>query len=102
VATTLQRRGRAELECGGVGSRTAGQRAGRISGAVAGLVAITPAAGFVGPWPALAIGIIAGAVCYDGNESEGHLRVYDALDAFGVTGRAAQIGALLTGSSLNS
>jgi len=71
---------------------------GAISGAVAGLVAITPAAGFVGPMPALVIGLIAGRVLLlDGDEGEGHLRYDDALDAFGVHGAGGTIGALLTG-----
>src|SRR5256714_15677870 len=58
---------------------------GAISGAVAGLVAITPAAGFVGPMPALAIGLMAGVVCYSvGKKEEAHLGYYDALGGFGV------------------
>src|SRR5438128_10436650 len=71
---------------------------GAISGAVAGLVAITPAAGFVGPMPALAIGILAGAVCYWMVTKVKALFGYDdALDAFGVHGAGGTIGALLTG-----
>jgi ammonium transporter, Amt family len=71
---------------------------GAISGAVAGLVAITPAAGFVGPMPALAIGLIAGAVCYWMVTKVKALFGYDdALDAFGVHGAGGTIGALLTG-----
>src|SRR5467141_4029767 len=71
---------------------------GAISGAVAGLVAITPAAGFVGPMPALAIGIVAGAVCYWMVTKVKALFGYDdALDAFGVHGAGGTIGALLTG-----
>jgi Amt family ammonium transporter len=71
---------------------------GAISGAVAGLVAITPAAGFVGPMPALAIGIIAGVVCYWMVTKVKALFGYDdALDAFGVHGAGGTIGALLTG-----
>ncbi len=71
---------------------------GAISGAVAGLVAITPAAGFVGPMPALAIGIIAGAVCYWMVTKVKAIFGYDdALDAFGVHGAGGTIGALLTG-----
>jgi len=71
---------------------------GAISGAVAGLVAITPAAGFVGPMPALAIGIIAGAVCYWMVTRVKAIFGYDdALDAFGVHGAGGTIGALLTG-----
>jgi len=71
---------------------------GAISGAVAGLVAITPAAGFVGPMPALAIGFIAGVFCYwMVTRIKGRLRYDDALDAFGVHGAGGTIGALLTG-----
>jgi Amt family ammonium transporter len=71
---------------------------GAISGAVAGLVAITPAAGFVGPMPALAIGFIAGLVCYFMVTKAKSIFGYDdALDAFGVHGAGGTIGALLTG-----
>jgi Amt family ammonium transporter len=71
---------------------------GAISGAVAGLVAITPAAGFVGPMPALAIGLIAGLACYWMVTKVKAIFGYDdALDAFGVHGAGGTIGALLTG-----
>jgi len=71
---------------------------GAISGAVAGLVAITPAAGFVGPMPALAIGFIAGLVCYFMVTNVKSIFGYDdALDAFGVHGIGGTVGALLTG-----
>jgi Amt family ammonium transporter len=71
---------------------------GAISGAVAGLVAITPAAGFVGPIPALAIGFIAGVFCFwMVTRIKGMFRYDDALDAFGVHGAGGTIGALLTG-----
>jgi Amt family ammonium transporter len=71
---------------------------GAISGAVAGLVAITPAAGFVAPMPALAIGFIAGLVCYFMVTKIKSIFGYDdALDAFGVHGAGGTIGALLTG-----
>jgi ammonium transporter, Amt family len=71
---------------------------GAISGAVAGLVAITPAAGFVGPMPALAIGFTAGIVCYWMVTKVKSMFGYDdALDAFGVHGAGGTIGALLTG-----
>ena len=71
---------------------------GAISGAVAGLVAITPAAGFVGPMPALVIGLIAGVVCYWMVTKVKAIFGYDdALDAFGVHGAGGTIGALLTG-----
>lgn len=71
---------------------------GAISGAVAGLVAITPAAGFVAPMPALAIGFIAGLGCYFMVTKVKSIFGYDdALDAFGVHGIGGTIGALLTG-----
>jgi len=71
---------------------------GAISGAVAGLVAITPAAGFVAPMPALTIGFIAGLVCYFMVTKVKSIFGYDdALDAFGVHGAGGTIGALLTG-----
>jgi ammonium transporter, Amt family len=71
---------------------------GAISGAVAGLVAITPAAGFVAPMPALAIGFIAGLVCYWMVTKVKSMFGYDdALDAFGVHGAGGTIGAILTG-----
>jgi Amt family ammonium transporter len=71
---------------------------GAISGAVAGLVAITPAAGFVGPMPALAVGFIAGLLCYWMVTRVKAIFGYDdALDAFGVHGAGGTIGALLTG-----
>jgi Amt family ammonium transporter len=71
---------------------------GAISGAVAGLVAITPAAGFVAPMPALAIGFIAGLFCYWMVTKFKAIFGYDdSLDAFGVHGAGGTIGALLTG-----
>jgi Amt family ammonium transporter len=71
---------------------------GAISGAVGGLVAITPAAGFVGPMPALVIGFVAGAFCYFMVTRVKAIFGYDdALDAFGVHGAGGTIGALLTG-----
>jgi len=71
---------------------------GAISGAVAGLVAITPAAGFVAPMSALIIGLIAGGFCYLMVAKMKALFGYDdALDAFGVHGAGGTIGALLTG-----
>jgi Amt family ammonium transporter len=71
---------------------------GAISGAVAGLVAITPAAGFVGPMPALVIGFIAGILCFWMVTRFKAIFGYDdALDAFGVHGAGGTIGALLTG-----
>ena len=71
---------------------------GVISGAVAGLVAITPASGFVLPGPALIIGLVAGAVCYWSATWLKHALGYDdSLDAFGVHGVGGIVGALLTG-----
>jgi len=71
---------------------------GIASGAVAGLVAITPASGFVGPTPAVIIGLVAGVVCYLAATSLKHLFNYDdSLDAFGVHGIGGIVGALLTG-----
>ncbi len=71
---------------------------GICSGAVAGLVAITPASGFVGPMGAFAIGIAAGIVCYWGVTGLKHFFGYDdALDAFGVHAVGGATGAILTG-----
>lgn len=71
---------------------------GAISGAVAGLVAITPAAGFVGPMAALAIGLIAGVLCYTMvAKVKARFGYDDTLDAFGVHGAGGTAGALLTG-----
>jgi len=71
---------------------------GGISGAVAGLVAITPASGFVGPRAAVAIGLVAGAVCFFACTSLKNRFGYDdSLDAFGVHGIGGTVGALLTG-----
>ena len=75
---------------------------GLISGALAGLVAITPAAGFVGPGPAILIGVIGGALCYCGvlfmrNKSGAD----DALDVFGVHGVGGIWGAIATGLFAN-
>jgi Amt family ammonium transporter len=71
---------------------------GVASGAVAGLVAITPASGFVGPTPAVIIGLVAGVVCFIAATSLKHAFKYDdSLDAFGVHGVGGIIGALLTG-----
>ena len=71
---------------------------GAISGAVAGLVAITPASGFVQPMSALAIGLIAGVFCsFMVFEVKSRLGYDDSLDAFGVHGAGGTIGAILTG-----
>src|SRR6202047_4419733 len=71
---------------------------GAVSGAVAGLVAITPAAGFVGPRAALTIGFIAGVCCFlMVTKVKSRFGYDDSLDAFGVHGAGGTIGALLTG-----
>ncbi len=71
---------------------------GIISGAVAGLVAITPASGYVLPGPALIIGVVAGVVCFWSATGLKHLLGYDdSLDAWGVHGIGGIVGALLTG-----
>jgi Amt family ammonium transporter len=71
---------------------------GIISGAVAGLVAVTPAAGFVNPTGGFVIGIVAGVVCYIAAVKVKHALGYDdSLDAFGVHGVGGIVGALLTG-----
>jgi Amt family ammonium transporter len=71
---------------------------GIVSGAVAGLVAITPASGFVNPMGALAIGIAAGLICFWSSTSLKRALGYDdSLDAFGVHGVGGFVGAILTG-----
>jgi Amt family ammonium transporter len=71
---------------------------GAISGAVAGLVAITPAAGFVGPMSALAIGLVAGVFCFFMvTKVKARFGYDDSLDAFGVHGAGGTLGAILTG-----
>src|SRR5580704_10601262 len=71
---------------------------GICSGAVAGLVALTPASGFVGPIGSMAIGVACGVGCYLGATSLKHAFGYDdALDCFGVHGVGGAIGAILTG-----
>ncbi len=70
---------------------------GAASGAVAGLVAITPASGFVGPQAALVIGGVAGILCYVGVNVRGKLGVDDSLDVWGVHGVGGTWGALATG-----
>jgi Amt family ammonium transporter len=71
---------------------------GAVSGAIAGLVGITPACGTVGPMGAIAIGAIAGLVCLWGvNGLKRMLGVDDAADVFGVHGVGGIVGALLTG-----
>ncbi len=70
---------------------------GAASGLVAGLVAITPAAGYVGPVESIAIGLLAGGVCYGGCQIKSRFGYDDALDAFGVHGIGGALGAILTG-----
>ncbi len=70
---------------------------GAASGAVAGLVAITPAAGFVGAMPALAIGAGAGVICFGAIELLRKLKIDDALAVWGVHGMGGTWGALATG-----
>jgi Amt family ammonium transporter len=67
------------------------------SGVVAGLVVITPAAGFVQPGAALLMGIMAGLVCYGGILLKAKLKYDDSLDAFGVHGIGGTFGAIMTG-----
>ena len=75
---------------------------GAASGAVSGLVAVTPAAGWVGPMGALVIGLVAGLLCLWGvNGLKRLLGADDALDVFGVHGVGGILGALLTGVFAN-
>ena len=71
---------------------------GAASGAIAGLVAITPACGFVGPMGAIAIGLLAGAIClWAVNQLKRMLGIDDSLDVFGVHAVGGIVGAILTG-----
>jgi Amt family ammonium transporter len=70
---------------------------GFSTGVLAGLVAITPAAGFVTPVAAITIGLIAGIICYTAVELKGRFGYDDSLDVFGVHGVGGMTGALLTG-----
>jgi len=71
---------------------------GILSGAIAGLVAITPAAGFVGPVGAFFIGLVAGIVCYwASTKLKNKLGYDDSLDVFGIHGVGGTVGAILTG-----
>ncbi len=70
---------------------------GLASGVLAGLVAITPASGFVSPLAAIVIGAVAGVLCYGAVVAKTWLRYDDSLDAFGVHGVGGLAGALLTG-----
>jgi Amt family ammonium transporter len=79
------------------GGRTASPALGGISGCVAGLVAITPASGFVQPFPALLIGVHRGYRVTSDGRGEGKFGYDDTLDAFGVHGAGGTMGAILTG-----
>ena len=70
---------------------------GAASGSVAGLVAITPASGFVGPMEAVVIGLLAGGICYFAVGMKTRLGYDDSLDAVGVHGAGGTLGALATG-----
>ncbi len=79
-------------------SRGKASMLGAASGAVAGLVAVTPAAGFVGPMGSIVLGLVAGAVCLWGvNGLKRMLGADDAFDVFGVHGVGGIVGAILTG-----
>ena len=71
---------------------------GAATGSIAGLATITPAAGFVGPLPALFIGIAAGILCYIALNAKSHFKYDDSLDAFGVHGVGGTLGTLMAGS----
>ena len=89
---------RLHLDAGGMGAAGKRMVIGICSGAVAGLVAITPAAGFVGPVGAFVIGVAAGVLCYWGSTGLKHMFGYDdALDAFGIHAVGGIAGAILTG-----
>ena len=80
------------------GSRGKPSVLGTASGAVAGLVCITPASGFVQPMPALFMGAIAGVICYFAcGKLKATFGYDDALDAFGIHGVGGALGAVLTG-----
>lgn len=70
---------------------------GAATGAIAGLATVTPASGYVGPLSALAIGLLAGAVCYISLNMKNRLGYDDSLDAFGVHGVGGILGTLATG-----
>ncbi|MFQ5432770.1 MAG: ammonium transporter, partial [Nitrospinota bacterium] len=70
---------------------------GAASGAVAGLVAITPAAGFIGPISSIVVGGVAGALCYTAVVAKGKFGYDDSLDAFGIHGIGGTWGAIATG-----
>jgi Amt family ammonium transporter len=70
---------------------------GAATGSIAGLATITPAAGFVGPFPALFIGVAAGILCYIALNAKSHFKYDDSLDAFGVHGVGGTLGTLMAG-----
>jgi Amt family ammonium transporter len=70
---------------------------GAATGAIAGLATITPAAGFVGPMAALAIGVGAGLLCYTALNAKTRFRYDDSLDAFGVHGVGGTLGTVMAG-----
>ncbi|MBI4683739.1 MAG: ammonium transporter [Nitrospirae bacterium] len=70
---------------------------GTVTGAIAGLATITPASGFVGPMPALVIGLFAGGVCYTALNIKGKFGYDDSLDAFGVHGVGGTLGTIAVG-----
>jgi ammonium transporter, Amt family len=70
---------------------------GAATGSIAGLATITPAAGFVGPLPALLIGVAAGVLCYIALNAKSHFKYDDSLDAFGVHGVGGTLGTLMAG-----
>ncbi|HEX9020611.1 MAG TPA: ammonium transporter [Nitrospirota bacterium] len=70
---------------------------GAATGSIAGLATITPAAGFVGPLPALLIGVAAGIICYIALNAKTRFKYDDSLDAFGVHGVGGTLGTLMAG-----
>lgn len=70
---------------------------GVASGAIAGLAAVTPASGYIGPMPAMAIGLVASVLCYSAIMLKGRLGYDDSLDVFGVHGVGGIWGVLATG-----
>ena len=70
---------------------------GAATGAIAGLATITPAAGFVGPMPALLIGVAAGLLCYTALNAKTKFGYDDSLDAFGVHGVGGSLGTIMAG-----
>jgi Amt family ammonium transporter len=70
---------------------------GAATGSIAGLATITPAAGFVGPMPAIFIGVAAGVLCYVALNAKSHFKYDDSLDAFGVHGVGGTLGTIMAG-----